>query len=91
MCKVRNGSYQMEIDPMSKSNEQTNVTVVSASKFVPTKLEVPTNLNVSQTIRWLSAAGLSRGHIVKYFETYLGRTIRYQHVRNVLITPVKKV
>lgn len=53
-------------------------------------LDVPANLNVSQTIRFLSSSGLSRGDIVRYFEQHLNRSIRYQHVRNVLITPVKK-
>lgn len=39
----------------------------------------------SAVIRYLAADGLKRGEIAKL----LG--IRYQHVRNVLITPVKKV
>jgi len=56
----------------------------------PATLEVPANLNVSQTIRFLAASGMKRGDIVRYFEAHLGRTIRYQHVRNVLITPVKE-
>ena len=72
---------------MSKTNE---VQTVATKKSAPNQIDVPTNLNVSQTIRFLSAQGLTRGDIVRYFETYLGRTIRYQHVRNVLITPVKK-
>lgn len=55
-----------------------------------TKVEIPSNLNVSQTIRYLAVSGMTRSQIVKYFEAHLGRTIRYQHVRNVLITPVKK-
>lgn len=61
-------------------------------KVQPTisKIDLPTNLNVSQTIRFLTSKGLTRGQVVKYFEAHLGRTIRYQHVRNVLITPVKK-
>lgn len=58
-------------------------------KMIPL-VDLEENLNVSQTIRALSKHGLSRGDIVRYFEQNLGRTIRYQHVRNVLITPVKK-
>lgn len=77
-------TYQME---HKMSNPTTTTTT---KKAAPTQLEVPTNLNVSQTIRFLHATGLSRGDIVRYFQTYLGREIRYQHVRNVLITPVKK-
>lgn len=38
----------------------------------------------SDKIRYLDHLGLTRGQIAKH----LG--IRYQHVRNVLITPVKK-
>jgi hypothetical protein len=38
----------------------------------------------SAKIRALHAAGMSRGQIAKALN------IRYQHVRNVLVTPVKK-
>ncbi len=62
----------------------------TTKKSAPAKIELPSNLNVSQTIRFLNDQGMTRGDIVRYFETYLDRTIRYQHVRNVLITPVKK-
>lgn len=37
----------------------------------------------SSKIRYLAASGMSRGDIAKALN------IRYQHVRNVLITPVK--
>jgi Holliday junction resolvasome RuvABC DNA-binding subunit len=46
-------------------------------------------MNVSQTIRYLHSLGYDRGQIVKVFPKVKGRTILYQHVRNVLITPVK--
>ena len=46
-------------------------------------------MNVSQSIRYLHALGYTRGQIVKQFPKIKGRTILYQHVRNVLITPVK--
>jgi hypothetical protein len=38
----------------------------------------------SALIRKLAAEGMSRGAIAKHMN------IRYQHVRNVLITPIKK-
>lgn len=41
-------------------------------------------LNVSQKIRSLHSIGVSRSTISKVLEK------RYQHVRNVLITPLKK-
>lgn len=40
--------------------------------------------NKSTTIRGLAAMGYDRGQIAKVMN------IRYQHVRNVLITPVKR-
>jgi predicted GTPase len=40
--------------------------------------------NKSTTIRALSAKGYARGQIAKVMN------IRYQHVRNVMITPVKR-
>ena len=40
--------------------------------------------NISQTIRGMSAEGMTKGQIAKI----LGK--RYQHVRNVLIQPLKK-
>jgi hypothetical protein len=68
-----------------------STTTTTTKKAAPAKVELPSNLNVSQTIRYLhDEAKLTRGDIVRYFETHLDRTIRYQHVRNVLITPVKK-
>ena len=45
---------------------------------------------VSAKVRYLDKCGLKRGQIVKAFPIHCGRTILYQHVRNVLITPVKK-
>lgn len=38
----------------------------------------------SEAIRALAASGMSRGDIAKTMN------IRYQHVRNVLVTPLKK-
>jgi hypothetical protein len=42
-----------------------------------------TGLNISGKIRRLNAEGFSNGQIAKFLDK------RYQHVRNVLITPVK--
>lgn len=45
--------------------------------------------NVSTQIRYLDFHGFTRGEIVKYITKHgLNRAIRYQHVRNVLITPI---
>ena len=45
--------------------------------------------NVSTQIRYLDSLDFTRGEIVKYITLHgLNRSIRYQHVRNVLITPI---
>lgn len=43
----------------------------------------------SAAIRRLTTQGKTRSEIVAYFELS-GHKIRYQHVRNVQITPIKK-
>lgn len=73
-----------------KSNTKTIETPVT---------ETPVVYNISQlmeqfktksaVIRHLADAGLARGAIVKVF-TDGNVKMRYQHVRNVLVTPVKK-
>lgn len=45
----------------------------------------------SSYIRYLSSTGMSRSDICKRFETVEGMKIRYQHVRNVLTQPLKRV
>lgn len=73
-----------------KSNEvKTEAPVIQA---VPTTIQ-PINMDeavkehgsISGVIRYLAAQGHKRGPIAKM----TGK--RYQHVRNVLVTPVKKV
>jgi len=63
---------------MSKKEQTANVEL----KFDPEKLSVLTT--TSSRIRYLDACGMTRGEIAKTLNK------RYQHVRNVLITPVKK-
>jgi len=43
------------------------------------------SMNTSQKIKTLDKLGLTRGAIAKLLNK------RYQHVRNVLITPIKKI
>lgn len=52
---------------------------VKTLKGLPTK---------SAQIRFLNSLNQSRSEIVRHFKDTLGIEIRYQHVRNVLITPV---
>lgn len=46
--------------------------------------EVSEMSTVSAKIRYLDQIGMTRSQIAKYLDK------RYQHVRNVLITPIKK-
>jgi hypothetical protein len=66
---------------MSKKQETTAAPVTTTDHTV-TLEKLPTT---SARIRYLDSQGLKRGEIAKA----LG--IRYQWVRNVLITPLKKV
>lgn len=65
------------------TNTNTTVTTkeVGLTKVQQTKFEGYTS--TSQKIRYLDSLGWSRSNIAKQ----LGK--RYQHVRNVLITPIK--
>jgi hypothetical protein len=65
---------------MSKSTK-TNSSKLT-SEMIDQKLE--TFKNVSSKIRYLNSLGMDRSTISKKLN------IRYQHVRNVLITPVQK-
>jgi len=67
---------------MTKKNEQVNEVVTSQSNPIDDHLS--TLVTMSAKIRFLDASGFTRGQISKV----LG--IRYQWVRNVLITPLKK-
>ena len=69
---------------MAKTNEAT--AVVETPVVVEPTLEalMTEHKTKSGVIRHLSAQGWSNGKIAKFMN------IRYQHVRNVLITPLKK-
>ena len=44
----------------------------------------------SEQIRFLNSKGYTRSEISKTLTEYYGKLVRYQHVRNVLITPIKR-
>lgn len=76
----------------SKTNKQTNQELHTMSKEQVVKVETETLESLmsqyktkSALIRELHSRGKTRGEIAKFMG------IRYQHVRNVLITPIKKV
>jgi hypothetical protein len=69
---------------MSKTIKTTE-TEVETVKVEETLEQLMTRLtSKSAVIRFLASEGKTRGQIAKFMN------IRYQHVRNVLITPVKK-
>jgi ArsR family metal-binding transcriptional regulator len=41
-------------------------------------------------VRFMATVTQDRGEISRYLSAHLGREVRYQWVRNVLITPLKK-
>lgn len=63
---------------------EAEVASKTSQAAIETHAEAIKALNTSQKIRFLDAQGYTRGQIAKYLDK------RYQHVRNVLITPVKK-
>lgn len=62
---------------------QATETVVTESGIPASVLEALGEMSVSAKIRALNSQGFSRGQIAKALNK------RYQHVRNVLITPLK--
>lgn len=56
-----------------------------ASEMRATLKALPT---VSARIRYLASQDMSRGDISRLLTTFEGKEVRYQWVRNVLITPV---
>lgn len=72
--------------------KQTNVAgKVEGSKELDAKLVAAVKAlpNVSARIRYLNDQKMSRGDIARFLSTTEGKEVRYQWVRNVLITPVK--
>lgn len=75
---------------VTTSQVKPETTVVEEVKTLPSyDLEKAKAMNISQTVRYLAGLGFTRGQIVKEFPKIKNRPILYQHVRNVLITPVK--
>ncbi len=82
--KLEVGRSPSTLPSMTKDNKMAQakkltVKQVKALKGQPTR---------SAQIRYLTNLNQTRSEIVKTFKDTLGHTIRYQHVRNVQITPV---
>lgn len=68
---------------MAKANEATNEVINEAPAYDVGKL-MDEHKTKSAVIRYLAAQGMKKGDIAKLLD------IRYQHVRNVLVQPLKK-
>jgi hypothetical protein len=81
---------------MPKTNKQTVAVEVAAA---PKQIQVPTDeamreqgmSSLSARIRHLASLGVSTAEITKVVKRSNGRHPIYQHVRNVLNTPLKRV
>ena len=80
---------------MSKKNQIAQESIEVLATELATKIEkktiehnyvalLETHKTKSAMVRFLSSEGFERGTIAKFMG------IRYQHVRNILVTPVKK-
>lgn len=67
------------------SNTVTKTEVESIVSDVEHFTTLPTK---SAQIRYLNSIGKSRSEIVKILSVHYNKTILYQHVRNILITPL---
>lgn len=64
---------------------------IATKKLSKAQLEKYSGLtSISSKIRHLNSEGFSRGDISRIMTELEGRLVRYQHVRNVLITPLKR-
>ena len=78
-----------------KPAEAVEVKAAGADKAAVTinaaqKKALDSQPTVSGKIRYLAKEGFSRSQITKLVTNATGGVLRYQHVRNVLITPVAK-
>jgi len=64
------------------------MTKIKENKEEVLNVTVSEHFNTSQIIRFLTGTGLTRTEIVKWFLINKNKNIRYQHVRNVQITPL---
>lgn len=84
---------------MAQAKRQAKPTVVKSEKVVVEGGESATliaaraldeKMSTSAKIRSLSAAGHERGDIARALTLLTGKLVRYQHVRNVLVTQLKR-
>jgi hypothetical protein len=70
----------------------SNQKKVANTKLLDTKqiAQLDALTSTAAKVRFMAAVTPDRGEISRYLTAHLGREVRYQWVRNVLITPLKK-
>jgi len=79
----------MTTNAKTKTAKTTKTPKTATTQTTP-KYDLATLPTTSAKIRYLASQGLTRSEIVKVMSEHLGHSIRYQHVRNVLIQPLKR-
>lgn len=82
---ARQAAAQKEPAPQEQASADKTVTLTKAQQKKVAELTT-----VSDRIRYLNAQGYSRSEITRAIPNAKGGKLLYQHVRNVLITPVGK-
>lgn len=62
----------------------------TAANLLAHKEELDKLTTMSSRIRYLVGKGLGYGEVSRILTAYHGKMVRYQWVRNVMITPIKK-
>ena len=70
----------------------SNVTVKKSAPIVSDEVRdaVSALTTIASKVRYLLATGMSRGDISRYLTATEGREVRYQWIRNIELTPLKK-
>jgi len=99
-----NAPVNETVNPSEPTEVKVEAPVVATASAPATEIKWPEYdkeayaklTNISQKIRFLGkpktegGMGWSRGTVSKFLSAERGRKVLYQHVRNVLITPVKR-
>lgn len=84
ICKMKSTTYHTTERVHTMTTEAATVTAPTNAVEYNLEELMTTHKTKSAVIRYLAGEGMTRGAIAKLLN------IRYQHVRNVLITPLKK-
>ena len=71
---------------MSNQKKTANLNLLNADQLK----ELDAQTSVASKVRFMATITSDRGEISRFLTSHLGREVRYQWVRNVLLTPLKK-